>query len=164
MAGTKNSGRRKKPTSLKLLSGSYDVNPERRNASEPIVEDKTRPVAPEHLGELAKAEWDRVCDDLEKVKVLTAVDFGALEKYCAAYERWRECYEQVNAEGVIIRHVDAKGVETLKRNPAQVEANALHVLMMKFYTEYGLTPSSRASLTTGEKIDSKEEAKRRFLA
>ena len=89
------SGRKPKPTKLKLITG----NPGKRLLYEREPEPKPGiPECPSHLDEEARAEWGRIAPELATMGVLARIDRAALAAYCQAWSRW------VKAEGEIRKH------------------------------------------------------------
>lgn len=74
-------GRKPKPTAIKKLEG----NPGKRklNRKEPVPA-KGMPECPDWLLPEAKAEWERLCEKLSDMGVLTEIDMAAF----AAYLLW----------------------------------------------------------------------------
>jgi len=158
------SGPKPKPTSLKILHGSFEKDPSRRNKREPVPQDKTPPACPSHLGRLAKNEWKRIVKELQSLKVMAKVDREALEQYCAAYQSWRECLKDVRKRGVVLTKIDNGGNEIRYRNPADIAMVSHTKTIHTFLTEFGLTPSSRTRVQIDEKVETRDDAKKRFLA
>lgn len=134
-------GRKPKPTHLKLMEG----NPGKRRLNE--NEPKPRPIrpdCPEWLLDEAKAEWDRVVPELERMGLLTIVDRAALAAYCQAWARMVEAEAKIEQYGSILKvkgsdYIQVSPYETLRRQNAQ--------LIRSFCTEFGLTPSSRSRIS-----------------
>ena len=116
-------GRKPKPTAVKKLEG----NPGKRklNTKEPMP-GKGMPDCPKWLLPEAKEEWNRLCEKLNQMGVLTEIDRAAFAAYCQSYARWKEAQEHINSEGATY--------ETEKR------------LMMSAASEFGLTPSARSRI------------------
>ena len=78
-------GRKPKPTNIKVLEG----NPGKRklNIYEPSPEKKA-PECPDWLEDEAKAEWERLCEPMMKLGILSELDMAAFAVYCQAYARW----------------------------------------------------------------------------
>ena len=72
-------GRKPKPTAIKKLEG----NPGKRklNTKEPIPA-KGMPECPDWRLLEAKKEWERLCDLMNQMGVLTEVDMAAFAAYC----------------------------------------------------------------------------------
>ena len=84
-------GRKPKPTAVKKLEG----NPGKRklNKKEPVPE-KGMPDCPDWLLPEAKTEWERLCEKLSQMGVLTEIDMAAFAAYCQSFARWKETQEQ----------------------------------------------------------------------
>ena len=136
----------KKPTALKRLQGNPGKRPLPKNEPQP---DNQKPRCPSHLNDEGKREWRRVAGRLHDVGLLTYVDRALLAAYCQAYGRW------VEAEGVIARH----GLTQFSPNGYEVKSAWVTISdkaqdqMLKYAREFGLTPSSRASLVVGDDGD-----------
>lgn len=78
MAGNRNSGRRPKPTALKLLEGA---RPSRLNADEPKPP-TVPPQKPEGLSVRADAVWDREARKCVEMGTLTSADEQAFATLC----------------------------------------------------------------------------------
>lgn len=97
------------------------------------------PKAPVYLSRFAKLEWKRVAPILVDRKTLTDGDLGALETYCVAVSRVRECERLLKKDGPVID--TAKGKQ---RHPAVgIQAQAA-TTVRHFAVELGLTPVSRS--------------------
>ena len=139
-------GRKPKPTALKRING----NPGRRplNDSEPVVA-LGGFSCPKYLNDEARREWRRVVRDLKGAGVLARVDRATLEGYCVSYARWRLAEEEIETEGITI--TGPKG--GVMKNPAVTVAVQERMLMLKFMSELGMTPSSRSRLHVEPKRD-----------
>src|SRR4051794_36404854 len=93
-------GRKRTPTSLKLLTG----NPGKRpfNADEPKPAPRL-PNAPTHLNDAAKKEWRRSGPFLLQVGLMSDLDRAAFAAYCTAYGRWVEAEEALKTYGVMLK-------------------------------------------------------------
>jgi P27 family predicted phage terminase small subunit len=148
-------GRTPKPTALKKAEG----NPGKRalNASEP----RLPPVLvdpPMHLAGEALAEWTRIAPDLFAAGVLTVADRAALAAYCQAWADW------VRARGHLVDQMvvtTPSGYEMA--SPWVSIANKALDKMMKFASEFGLTPASRARIHAEPQKSPDEEAEERLF-
>jgi P27 family predicted phage terminase small subunit len=138
-------GRKPKPTALKLVTG----NPGGRklNKNEP----KPASVIPDPQASLvgvALEEWKRVTVELSAIGMLSKIDGPALAAYCHAYERW------VKAEGMIRELGEV--IETTQGNLIQSPwvgiANKAMLIMHRFMSEFGMTPSSRSRLSVDKGV------------
>jgi len=132
-------GRKRKPTALKLIEG--EPNKRRINLNEP----KPRPVAPscpKHLAPAAKKEWKRISKDLERIGLLTTIDMAALAGYCQAWARWLDAEVLLKEVGPVLKSNNGMYYQ----NPVLAVANKAMEQMLKFLTEFGMTPSSRTRI------------------
>lgn len=141
-------GRKPKPTALKNLQG----NPGKRKlpTNEPKP-DNTMPQCPAHLNDEAKKEWKRMAKRLHQAGILTYVDRAALAAYCQAWGRWVEAEELADADGLIIETSNGNKIQ----NPAVGIANKAMADMVRYASEFGMTPSARTKLKT--EPEAKEE-------
>lgn len=130
-------GRRPKPTALKRLNG----NPGKRalNPAEPEPPEGM-PTCPDHLSDIAQAEWQRLAETLHDMGVLTVVDRAALAAYCQAYGRWVEAEQKMKSSPPLIK--TASGY--VQQSPWLTISNKQMELMSRYMTELGLTPASRS--------------------
>ena len=132
-------GRKPKPTAVKKLEG----NPGKRklNTKEPMP-GKGIPDCPDWLLPDAKEEWNRLCDKLNQMGVLTEVDRSAFAAYCQSYARWKEAHAHINMEGAT--YESDKGMQ--RPNPWVAICNTEQRLMLQAASEFGLTPSARSRI------------------
>jgi P27 family predicted phage terminase small subunit len=149
-------GRKPKPTALKKAEG----NPGKRalNADEPQLA-PALPDPPAHLTGEALIEWNRVAPDLFKAGVLTIADRAALAVYCQAWADWVEaCGEMAVGNKVITTE---KGYQV--QSPWVGIANRAMDKMLKFASEFGLTPASRTRIHAEPPKTPEEEAEERVF-
>ena len=138
-------GRKPQPTALKVLKGTFDKNPQRRNREEPTPP-VSRPTCPRHLTRTAKAEWKRMVKELELLGVLTKVERGSLEQYCQTYSEWRHAHKTIEEDGRYYQ-----GQNGMIEHPAGRAMRAHAAMLAKYLIEFGMTPSSRTRLHVNEK-------------
>lgn len=138
-------GRKPKPTALKLLTG----NPGKRalNRDEPTP-DTPLGAPPAHLSAPALAEWDRIAAGLVGSRIATDLDAGIVAAYCQAYGRWSDAEEALaqvsnGAKGLVIKTKSGN----LIQNPLVGIANKAMADMARYAAELGLTPSARSRVT-----------------
>ena len=141
-------GRKPTPTGLKLIKG----NPGRRpiNQGEPILEATQIPKPPVHITGIALTEWDRVAPILYNCGVLTELDVAALGAYCQSFGIYTQALDAIDAFGkkenldcgLLLKTTSG----TLKQNPLIGIANKAAADMVRYATEFGMTPSSRTKL------------------
>jgi P27 family predicted phage terminase small subunit len=130
-------GRKPQPTAIKMLNG----NPGRRplNENEPTPE-RGRPEAPEHLTGEARAEWDRVCDQLDGMGLLTTADRQVIALLCQSWAVYVEALKQVTEYGLIVK---GPGGAPQQNNYLGI-ANTAFQQVKGCLVELGLTPSARS--------------------
>lgn len=132
-----------KPTQLKLLTG----NPGKRaiNHAEPKpAKPKKAKAPPSWLPPDGKREWKRVVPELDRLGLLTKVDYASMEAYCNAYARALEAGRRVKESGLTI--VTDKGF--VIQHPAVSIERLAWAQVRQFAGQFGLTPSSRTSIKT----------------
>lgn len=154
-------GRPPKPTHMKILEGNPGKRPINKSEPKPKA---TIPPCPRHLSKEAKAEWRRISKELATLGLLTAIDRAALGGYCAAYARWAQAEEAMQAEDFKMVEVTDKGYSHV--NAWFIVANNSLKQMRAFLTEFGMTPSARSRVTVPEAkdIDPYEEFRQRRKA
>jgi len=137
-------GRKRLPTAIHELKGSFEKNPHRRNKSEPKASTKTPAVPASFRGiPVARAKWKQLCKWLTEMKMLSETDTDLMEAYCLNYARMMEAFKE-SSKALILQ-----GKYGPIRNPLSLEYHKCADRLLKIMTEMGLTPSSRSSLTTG---------------
>lgn len=153
-------GRRMKPTELKIITGNPGHRPLPPNEPRPAI-DRILPAAPGHLNADAKREWRRIAKELHLLGLLTKVDRGPFAAYCQAYGIWCEAEralkksasgKDAHAGGLILETTNGNRIQ----NPLVGIARRAKFDMVKYATEFGLTPSSRAQVAA----DAPEAVKR----
>lgn len=135
-------GRKPKPTAVKVLEG----NPGKRslNVYEPTPENKA-PECPSWLNDEAKAEWNRLVDKMVELGTLTEMDMAAFAGYCQSYARWKEAEEFIEKHDNIVKTPSGYWQQVPQVSIAQTNLK----VMLKFCSEFGLTPSSRSRMIAG---------------
>ena len=141
-------GRKKLPSKLKVIKGTY--RKELENPNEPVY-DIEIPDPPKHLSERALKEWTRMSEVLYKQGLLTEVDRACLAAYCQLYGRWQEAEEDLKKQAIWIETIQGNVIQ----NPLVGIANTAIKLMKECLIEFGMTPASRS------KVSSKNGGKKR---
>ena len=135
-------GRKPKPTALKVLEGNPGKRP--LNMNEPTPEKKA-PECPSWLNDEAKVEWDRLVDKMVALGTLTEMDMAAFAGYCQSYARWKEAEDFIEQHGNIVKTPSGYWQQVPQVSIAQTNLK----IMLKFCSEFGLTPSSRSRMIAG---------------
>ena len=142
-------GPKPQPTNLKLIRGNPGKRP--LNTSEPTP-DMQMPEPPDGMSTAAVSQWHIVAPQLHKIGVLSLLDATALEMYCVAYGNWRDAQEKIQKFGPLVK---AK-TGFLQQSPYMQIANKAFDQMRAMISEFGMTPSSRSSISVP---DDKEGAR-----
>jgi phage terminase small subunit len=140
-------GKKKLPTQLKIVKGTYQPCRDDVNAPEP---DKRKPVAPSHLNERARFHFDRFVELMGDRASVSFVDVLTLAAITAEDV---ERFYQVIYETPFFKTVDSFGNDVLKSHPATVqykEAKRHHHTLL---SELGLVPSKMADSGGKKKVD-----------
>jgi P27 family predicted phage terminase small subunit len=108
------------------------------------------PKAPPFLIGIARQEWRRIAPQCFALGLLTDLDVSALAAYCQAYGRWvtAELRAAEMAErdeltsGLMIKTTNGNAIQ----NPLVGVARRAAADMVRYASEFGLTPSARARL------------------
>lgn len=104
------------------------------------------PAMPSWLDREAKAEWKRVTSRLEDLKILDQVDRGALAAYCLTWSQFYRAVKTVRKEGETFK----TPAGYIQQHPAVAIINASRQALLKFYGQFGLSPSGRVGLSASE--------------
>ena len=150
-------GRKPKPTALKLLTGNPGGRKLNTNEAKP---DLAQPSPPDFLNDHAKVEWGRIIGTLFRTGLMTELDRSVLAAYCQSYGRW------VQAERALARMAEAQADAdqaltivthngTAMQNPLIGIANKAKADTVRYALEFGMTPSarSRVSASPHEEVD-----------
>jgi P27 family predicted phage terminase small subunit len=135
-------GRKPTPTHLKLIRGT--TRRDRSNPKEAKIDASFgKPEPPAHLSPEGREEWDKQCDLLFKIGLLTMIDAPVFAAYCQAYGRWRRAEEQLSTQTSFL--VRTK-VGNFIQHPLVGTANKAMHDMVRYAVELGLTPSARTRI------------------
>jgi P27 family predicted phage terminase small subunit len=109
------------------------------------------PEPPDHLSEEAKQEWHRVSQELYKLGLLSNIDRASLAAYCQSYSRWVQAERAIAVmaerdlltRGLMIRTQKGNAIQ----NPLIGTANVAMAAMIRYASEFGMTPSARTRLS-----------------
>ena len=149
------SGRKPKPTRLKLLQGNPGHRPLNKNEPMPRL---AVPSCPSHLSAEAKKEWHRIAPELAAVGLITRIDRAALAMYCEAWGRWLEAEDALRKYGVMVKSPSGFPMQS----PYLAVANKAMEQMRGLLTEFGMSPASRTRISVQEPLDSDPEAEALF--
>ena len=149
-------GRKPKPTSIKLMEGSR-IRGRERNAPRPPA---NAPAMPKRLkaDKVAAAKWADLLPLVCSMRVMTDQDAEALATLCEVHSAAQTCLLELRASGPVLR-TDLGGV---KPNPAGSLYRGLISQQMSIMAEFGLTPAARTRLGT-EQEQQEDDPLARFL-
>jgi len=138
-------GRKRKPTALKVLEGTF--RKDRANLNEP------KPAgdllkAPAHFNKKQQAVWDYAIDNAPK-GLLKKIDLSTLEIWCVACVFYREAADAVEKHGQVC--VAPSGYQ--QTNPYMTNMNRQAQVMLKAAAEMGFTPASRGKVSMSEEVE-----------
>lgn len=134
-------GRKAKPSTIAWLEG--DAGRRRRYKVEPLPPEG-QPVKPEHLDEIASAEWDQTIKLMADMGILSKADTTALILYVESYSRYRKAADQVAKYGSVMV---AKKTGYVYVSPYVAVMNKSLKDCHSLLSEFGLTPAARARLS-----------------
>ncbi len=141
MPARSGSGRKPKPTALKLLDGNPGNKPLPKNEPEPFV---ALPPTPTWMTLRAKREYRRVGALLLQSQMVTVLDGFALAMVASSYATWVEAEIALQEHGLLVKGRD--GAPSV--NPFRKVANEAYDRTRQMLVEFGMTPSSRARVKT----------------
>lgn len=107
------------------------------------------------IDRVAKHEWKRLVEELEKIKLIGNLDLNHLAGYCNAYALYRKATKELKSQELMIEK-DTPSGKKLVENPLIGVQRKYAEEMRKFAALCGLTVSSRLKAGT-EKVDKQEE-------
>ncbi len=146
----------KKPTSLKLVEGTYREDRVAKHEPKPRV---AIPKPPRHLSGIALEEWHRIVQELADNGLMTNLDRAALTLYCDMWAGYVKAEENVKKNGMTTQTAANNMIE----NPYFSIMKRCAELMHKFLVEFGMTPASRTRISAplskvkNEKDDGEEK-------
>jgi P27 family predicted phage terminase small subunit len=111
------------------------------------------PTPPAFLDEFARGEWGRVARQLHSLHLLTWLDLQPLAAYCAAYSRWRRAEvllleaarNDPATQGLLVKGADGHP----RASPLVRIARDAAGDMIRYASEFGMTPVARARIAAG---------------
>lgn len=136
-------GRKPKPTNLKLIDGNPGKRPLNKDEAKPKP---IKPTCPVWLNDDAKKMWKCLSKELEKLGLLTNIDGQAFSAACQSYGIWVECEKKLKECGRVMIISRENGDYEQQRPEVSIGNTALKNFKV-FCAEFGLTPSSRSSIS-----------------
>jgi len=149
-------GRKKIPTAVKELKGTLEKSRlvDNEMATSQVV---TMPDAPLFLNQEGADEWDIVSNELAKIKMLHLTDLSILAAYCNEIGIYRSLSAELGGN-FTEQTVDKDGkLRMTKINPKYKVMQLALTNAIKLSTQFGFTPSSRASLSMPEQEEERTD-------
>lgn len=159
-------GRKPTPSHLRLVQGNRGKRP--INKAEPMPA-RSRPSAPAHISDAAREVWGQAVLILDEMGVLTRADVFAVEVLCEALADHRACGETIRecaasarsaaeggeesdftTDGRYYRTINQAGGVMWRSHPAVSLRSDADRRVKAWCAEFGLTPSARSRIVTGE--------------
>jgi P27 family predicted phage terminase small subunit len=148
--------RPKIPTKIKELKGT--LQPCRQTSNEmQVAEVVELPQAPNYFDDFAQKEWDVTTSELARIKMLHIVDLSILSAYCFEIGTYHRIMNEMGGK-FTERTYDKDGkLRASKIAPLYKVAQTALQNAIKIATQFGFTPSSRASLSMPEQEKEKTD-------
>lgn len=146
-------GRKPTPTNLRVLRGNPGKRAFNREEPEPLLP-PAPPEPPDYLTGYGREEWQRIAEELFRLKLLTVVDIQPLAAYCEAYDSFRTATEKLREMAARDPVMAGLLVKTSKggvmQNPLFLTKRQSANDMVRYATEFGFTPAARSRISTIE--------------
>jgi P27 family predicted phage terminase small subunit len=133
-----------KPSAIEQAEGNPGKRAKNTREPKPCL---VRPKMPSHLDKLARKEWKRLCPILERMRVLTEADGGALAGLCFDASLLQQAQEALGKTGLLTKTAKS-GVIHLSPLLHLVAVTADR--LARGFQQFGLTPASRSRVQTVE--------------
>lgn len=133
-------GRKAKPTALKLVDGNPGNRP--INQHEPKPARIYEPSPPDGYNDLQTAKWNELSRKLAAIRVLTELDLDALDIYCREWVNLHDALADIVARGKLLQ-MPTGGVMW---NPSWAQYKHSQSVCRSLMSEFGMTPSTRTTL------------------
>ena len=143
-------GRKKLPTEIKELKGTLQKCRELDNQMKPekIVD---LPYPPEYLNDDGKREWYAIIKEYNKLGMISKLDLSMLGLYCNEIATYIEMTNKLkDKDRIMVFKNPDNSIKYAAQVPYQKIANDALAKALKIAIEFGLTPSSRTRISTGQ--------------
>ncbi|WP_260596962.1 phage terminase small subunit P27 family [Sphingomonas endolithica] len=151
MAGNSNSGRKRKPTQLKLVEGRTYRMQER--AGEPIATGQLG-APPSHFNQRQGEIWAHSLEHAP-AGLLKSIDGAILASWCVAQALHEKAVEMINLTPAVIKSPNG----TPLQSPWLAILNKQAIIMRSLVSELGFSPAARARISIAEEEDDDPTAK-----
>lgn len=156
-AGARKPGAKPKPTALKLRDNVDGTRLHRTPLPGEEPKPKVKRVSPPPiLDQRARAEWDVMAKELFDNGLLTTLDRATLAAYCQSWSMWAQAVELLQSmaerdelsKGLMIKTSNKNVIQ----NPVVGIINKAASQMVRFATEFGMTPSARSRIALTDQL------------
>lgn len=131
-----------RPANLKLIEGRGNGRDSGgRLVKEPPAFVRLPPQPPEMLTGEARAEWERVVPELQRLQLTKPVDAAGLTAYCLAWQRMVQAQAHVDEHGLLAETSQGMGVAPWVRVLESASKD-----LRAWCAEFGLTPAAEAKV------------------
>jgi P27 family predicted phage terminase small subunit len=150
-------GRKKIPTKVKELQGTLKKSRVNENEMQVSLVDEI-PNPPEWLSDIAKNEWNKLCQELFHKKMLHAIDLRLIESYCHSIALHIETEKLLQEKGRIQVFRNPNGSIKYTQSVPHVKiSNDALSRALKIATLFGITPSNRTNINQPTLIQQNNE-------
>lgn len=143
-------GRKPKPTALLKAQGTYDASRHKNRLEAEGI--PTQPAI-----QSANETFDWLVDKLDRLGVVADVDAMALQMLADAWEDYQVARNVIKEQGPTYSTTTAQGDLMWRPRPEVLMMNQSWSKVEKMMTQFGLTASSRAKISTEEKIQTLDD-------
>lgn len=150
---TASAGRTPAPAALRLVGG----NGKGRDSGNRLVKEppgflRLPPEPPAMLGAVARAEWDRVVPELQRLQLTKPVDAAGLASYCEMVELFARATAEVHENGLVVENKSIRkdGTEStwFTANPAVALQLKAQQAIRAWCSEFGFTPAAESKVSS----------------
>ena len=138
-------GRKKLPTKVKELQGTLQKCRTLEDEME-VAEVDSLPPAPMYLNNYGAIEWERITNQLYDINMLHTVDLALITAYCREMGTYLELAHTLNGTDLVERTYKDGVLRSSKPRPELRIMRESLDRALKIATQFGLTPSARASI------------------
>ena len=151
-------GRPRLPREVRKRRGTYRASEDNLNTPQLIRKEflDYPPLVEANVD--ARGQWDRMCKILGDMGVLTEAESPALELFCLAYSRFKECEKAIQKEGFCI-----EGRDGMRRNPTLITQRDSVLTMEKMLSHFGCTPATRSKVDAQEAEEEPDELEKLMM-
>ena len=150
-------GRKKIPTQLKKIRGTYAKSRELENEMK-VEKVEQPPKPPNWLTKIGKEQWSIVTNELFALGMLHLVDLALVEAYCNAMALHLETEKVLHETGRIQIYRDEDGrVKHSQIVPLVTVSKQALADAIKLATQFGFTPSARTKISAEKPLQLKDE-------